>query len=248
MRYILTLAVILAGCTCAGEPSGKAWITSVPPGAAIFSVAGDVKTDTGKKTPALLYLPLGAQRVELVLAGYVPATVAVVVDGQAIAKPLTEQLVQAKVSVDVIFEDGDGFAVYCDGKPLKDAKGAAATTPCTVELPAGPHALTLAKDGFLDVAQKIEAKVGMDPLTIKTKPAKGTSTLPQSAPQPAPLRFADCVGKYTTSKFGPWTISLEGKTFVLKEPATSRQSVECLVTERTPLLTRSLIRARSCHG
>ena len=227
---LLSLAVILAGCTCAAEPQGKAWVASTPAGAAIFTVASDgAKADTGKKTPALLYMPLGDQRVELILAGYAPATMSFKVDGQAIRKPPSENLVQAKVAVDILFADGDGFAVYVDGKPVKDAKGEPATTPCTIDLSLGQHALVLAKDGYLDVAQKLDVK-DATAVEIKQKPSKGTSTLLGTIPTStagSTSSFSQMLGTWKSGK-DEFTLSLGSGQFVLTEGSGVYHSLKCV--------------------
>ena len=162
---------------------GKAFIKSEPAGAAIVLVNADGgKLDTGKVTPALVQLPVGKQSLELTLKGHKPATLAVEVDGKAIAKPDAATLEPLTVPVDVIFEDG--WTVFVDGKPAKASGAGKAETPCTVELPIGNHELGLAKDGFMDIKQRMTVAedgvkqpsgIAASSVEIKAKPVKGTS-------------------------------------------------------------------------
>ena len=146
MKLILFI-ILLATTLCVFGQDGKVFVKSDPAGASIFAVdASGAKTDTGKKTAALLELPVGRQTLELSLPGFKPASVAVDVDSKAISKPEAVVLEPVTVPVDVVFEEG--FAVFADGKPALGADGKQPTTPCTVMLTLGAHGLVLAKEGF----------------------------------------------------------------------------------------------------
>jgi len=176
---------------------GKAFIKSEPAGAAIILVTADGgKMDTGKVTPALVQLPVGKQTLELTLKGHKAATLAVEVDGRAIAKPEAPNIEPLAIPIDVIFEPG--WIVFVDGKPAKAVGADKAETPCTAELPLGKHEIGLAKEGFLDLRQQVEVLEGgiktgqatqITQMELKTRPMKGTSTLLNSI-QAVPLMAA----------------------------------------------------------
>jgi len=168
------------------EPTdGRVFVKSEPAGAAIILVTADGgKMDTGKVTPTLVQLPVGKQSLQLTLKGRKAATLAVEVDGKAIAKPDAATLEPLTVPVDIIFEDG--WTAFVDGKPAKAVGTGKAETPCTVELPLGKHELGLAKERFVDVRQTVEvAEDGVkatgglpaNSVEIKAKPLKGPGQL-----------------------------------------------------------------------
>ena len=178
MRY-LGLLSIFCGALFGGE-DGRAFIQSEPAGASIFLVAPEGKKDTGSKTPALVQLPKGKQTINLVAKGFKEATVNVEV-ADVIAKPEKVILSPIVVRIDMVFEEG--WQVFVDGKPAK------VETPCTVELPLGSREIGLAKDGFMDIKQRIT--VGEDgvkqpsgtvtSMEIKTRPSKGYGQLVAAA-------------------------------------------------------------------
>jgi len=175
---------------------GKVFVKSEPVGAAIVFITPDGgKLDTGKVTPALVQLPVGRQSLELTLKAHKTATLAVEVDGKAIAKPDVVKMEPLTVPVDIIFEDG--WTVFVDGKPAKGSGTGKVETPCTVELPLGRHDLGLAKDGFMDVRQQVEAVEGgvksaggmpTNSVEIKARPNKGKSIL-MTSPETSTLPF-----------------------------------------------------------
>ncbi|MCY3020285.1 MAG: PEGA domain-containing protein [Planctomycetota bacterium] len=198
---------------------GKAFIKSEPVGAAIVLVMPDGgKLDTGKVTPALIQLPVGRQSLELTLKGRKAATLAVEVDGKAIAKPEATTLEPLTVAVDVIFEDA--WTVFVDGKPARAVGTGKAETPCTVELPLGRHELGLAKDGFMDVRQQVEAVEGgvkaaggipKNSFEGRSRPNRGTSSLlasPQASVMSMNLLSTVNVEKDAIS--GTWAMSSSG--------------------------------------
>lgn len=186
---IATLLAIFCGSIFAGESAdGRAFIKSDPVGATIILVANGEKKDTGKVTPALIQLPIGKQSLELTLKGRKTATLAVEVDGKAIAKPETATLDPLTIPIDILFEDG--WQVFVDGKSTKAVGTGKPETPCTIELQFGVHEIGLGKDGFLDIKQRVDVIEGgiktgetvQAQIEIKTKPSKGTSMLTRSAP------------------------------------------------------------------
>lgn len=192
---------------------GRAFIKSEPAGAAIVLVNADGKIDTGKVTPSLVQLPVGRQTLELTLRGRKPTTLAVEVDGKAIAKPDIATLNPLTVPIDIVFEDG--WFVFVDGKRAKVA-GKKEETPCTAELPLGGHELGLAKEGFLDVKCRVtisesgaKQPSGMsNSIEIKDKPSRGVSMLTKTSTEEQVRNEAKekaeqekIVGKYRT--WGP---------------------------------------------
>jgi len=195
---------------------GKAFIKSEPPGAAIILVTADGgKLDTGKVTPALIQLPVGKQSLELTLKGRKPATLAVEVDGKAIAKPEAATLEPLTIPIDIVFEDG--WTVFVDGKPAKAVGTGKAETPCTAELPLGGHELGLGKEGFIDIKQRVDVVEGgvkrvgaliVNSVEIKSKPIAGSSALLKSVPKPVflcDLSEADVDVWGGLGKNGNWT-------------------------------------------
>jgi len=164
---------------------GKVFVKSEPAGAAILFITADGgKLDTGKVTPTLIQLPVGFQSVELTIKAYKSALLTVQVDGKSIAKPESVKLVALTVPLDVVFEEG--WSVFVNGAPARNVDGGKSETPCTIELPLGGHQIVLAKDGFIDISQRVEIKSLEDKVTLepRTKPSKGASNLLKTAKAP----------------------------------------------------------------
>ncbi|MCY3022861.1 MAG: PEGA domain-containing protein [Planctomycetota bacterium] len=162
---------------------GKAFIQSEPAEALIIFLDADGSKTAGKKTPALVQLPKGRQTVQLTLKGFKPATLCIDITDQ-IAKPEKVVLELPTVSVDVLFEDG--WTIFVDGKVAKVGDAKPAVTPGTVMLPLGRHDVGLAKNGFVDIRQRVEVtdagvRIGQEPpsttLQIKSAATKGVSQL-----------------------------------------------------------------------
>lgn len=194
----------------AAPTDGKVFLKSEPVGAEILLVTKDGgKLETGKVTPALVQLPIGFQTVELNLKAHKPSLLTFEVDGKGIAKPDIVKLEALTAPVDVLYEEG--WKVFVAGLPAKVVGTGGAETPCTIELPIGSHQITLAKDGFIDLIQRVEIKTFDVATTVepKQKPSKGKSQILGSTPaiptaaSTTPSVSAPAVT--TPKKFGPLT-------------------------------------------
>ena len=171
------------------QDTGKVYLKSDPAGANIFLGVKDgnavIPKDTGKKTPSLVEMPVGKQTVLLSLEGYDNVVVNVVAIQGVIAKPETAVLAKSARPVDVMFAE-DGWAVLVDGKPLLDAVGKPATTPCTVRMGIGKHDVSLAKDGFKDIPVQGEITDKTGSVEVKGKIEEGAGC--QGCPQDSSCR------------------------------------------------------------
>lgn len=130
---------------------GKAYITSVPVGASIIWISPEGNKDTGYKTPSLITLPKGSQKLELNLKGFKCFETSVEI-GQNIVKPDAYKLDPIGVLMDIVYDAG--WTVFVDGKMAKTI--GSEETPCSAEIPLGRHILALAKDGFNDIQFPVE--------------------------------------------------------------------------------------------
>jgi len=176
------ISLLLLACLAVlaeDEVMGKVYLKSDPAGAEIILGLRDghaiFRKDTGKKTPALVEMPVGtqgsghAQTVIFSLEGYDEAMIAVdVFPGGAIVKPATAILTKSGRPVDIMFAE-DGWAVSVDGKAAWDALGEPATTPCTVNLSIGKHEISLAKDGFKAISWKGDVTDKTGSIDVKGK-------------------------------------------------------------------------------
>lgn len=175
MRTAIMVSLLLACLFVSAQDNetGRVFVKSEPAGAAIFLGVKDengtaVPKDTGKKTNALIEMPVGKQVIILQLAGYEDAVVEVVVDPLAISKPDVVVMGKPTKSVDVLFAE-DGWAVSIDGRPALDAKGKPATIPCTIKMAIGKHGIVLTKDGFKDIPFGCDVTDKMDNIEVKGK-------------------------------------------------------------------------------
>ena len=192
---------------------GKAFVASDPPGASIILISGDGKQDLAKKTPSLIQIPQGRQTVELQLAGMKPASLNIEIDGKVIVKPAAVKLEPLTVTRDIVFEEG--WHVFIDGMPIKDAK-----TPCTIETPVGLHSIALAKDGFMDISQRVQIKEdGEKTLEINGRASKGTSKFLKAVQAMASFEAlkGEWLVKYNNGADRHFIIDTDGKTKELNE-------------------------------
>ncbi len=161
---------------------GKAFVKCEPVGAMIILITPDGGKMSLGKAPSIVPIPVGRQTLELVLEGFKPMRISVEIDGKTIAKPEISKLEPLTVLADIVFEDG--WMIFIDGRPAKDSSGKQPTTPCTIELTPGPHALALVKDGYMDIGQRIDVKE-QTAIEIKTKPSRGTSLLSRGGANPS---------------------------------------------------------------
>ena len=186
---------------------GKVFVQSEPPGAQVVLVTEEGKKDTGKRTPALVELPKGVQRVEFSLKGYQTGRITVQV-GDIIEKPEKIVLTMPTVAVDIVFEQG--WTVFVDGKIAKAVDKP--ETPCTVEVPLGVHEVGLAKEGFVDLAQRVTVSEngvkGGNKVEFAYKPANGASALFARLS----IREKDRIcGRYVTQEGGTIMFTANGK-------------------------------------
>ena len=138
---------------------GKVYLKSEPSDASIVFVTADgVRLDTGKKTPSLIQLPIGNQKLEFAQKGFNTAVLSVEVDGKTIAKPDAVKLEALTVPVDIVFLEG--WTVFVDKKRARTVGERRPETPCTIEMPLGSHEIGLAKDGYYDIAQRVDVVEG----------------------------------------------------------------------------------------
>ena len=166
---------IAAGPKAALKKAGKVFIKTDPPGADIYIAQSDTEAPMGKKTPALVDAPSGSQTFLLRLAGYSEKALNVEVT-DAILKPDLVTLERQTISTDIIFAE-EGWSVFIDKQPATDSAGKPATTPCTINLLSGKHELVLAKEGFVDIAQKIEVMEKKTSVKIEGRVTKGAGSL-----------------------------------------------------------------------
>lgn len=152
---------------------GKVFVQSDPLGATIILMLNGVRADTGKKTPALVQLPKGHQNLSLELPKMKPAELGVDVS-DSITKLAPVKLELIKVPVDVVFEEG--WLVFVDNKPCINDEAKQFTTPCTVGVPLGAHLISIAKDGFWDITQRVDVKSN-SAVDFKQRPSRGPSNL-----------------------------------------------------------------------
>lgn len=202
MKYAGIVALLLILSACHAE-DGRVYVKSDPAGAEINVLAGgdkEVYTSTDQKTPALITLPQGEQKVLLKLAGYKDTYLSIKVEGTAIIKPDPVKMDMAKVALDVLYSD-DGWSVMIDKKVVNDASGKPAVAPCTIPVTLGKHEITFSKSGYNDMTTQME--IGKDVVSAKLdvdkaglKPTKGKVDVKDktvSAPAPA----IKAVGKYS---------------------------------------------------
>lgn len=183
MKYLVP-ALCMLFCMAVFAEDGKVFLKSDPAGAEVFLVETDAEQkitmkSLDKKTATLLQLPQGKQKLLLKLVGYKDATVEVDVAGTAILKPDVIKLEKPTVDVDLIFEDG--WTVFIDKQSAKDKTGKLAVTPCTISLPCGTLDVTLSKNGFEDIKQKLTVDKSTA-ITIVGKPKKD----PKAPKEPEP--------------------------------------------------------------
>lgn len=152
----------------------KVLVQSEPAGAQIFLIGDGAKKDTGKKTPSVVLVPRGHQTIMLQMAGMNPATFELDVVENTVNKPDTIKLMPKTAKLDLSFEPG--WIVHIDGKMVRGADKKRVETPCIADVPLGAHELALAKNGFLDIVQRINLKDNMA-LEVKARPSAGTSKL-----------------------------------------------------------------------
>jgi hypothetical protein len=189
MKPILTCILFLSSIFLelpALAEDGKVFVQSEPAGATILLLENGEKKDLSKKSPTLLSLPLGKQTLSLELVGYIPANLEVEIDGKTILKPTVVKLERQTVLLDVVYEPD--WLVFIDGLPSKDAEGKQAKTPCSINGPLGNHDLALAKEGFIDIKQRIEVKEKAT-VEIKNKANKGASVLLAAVPRTEAWKF-----------------------------------------------------------
>lgn len=169
--------LLMLSCAALAE-DGKVFIKSDPAGAMVsLIIDNEGKPREFKelgKTGTLIQAPKGEQRFLLSLADYSPEIIKVTV-ADGIVKPDVVKLEKPKVSIDVVFDEG--WAVYIDKQPVKDKQGKPAVTPCTISLTIGTTEIGIAKEGFNDIVQKVEAAAKVSSVELKGKPVKGTSKL-----------------------------------------------------------------------
>lgn len=183
MRYGLLLGLFMPLSLLAGD--ARVFVKSDPSGAEVFlkKVEGEGEgakvsySPLNKKTPALIPLAISDQPYLLVLrmANYKDHEMKVLVSKTGILKPDPAKLLRTTRQVDVLYEHGDGWQVFIDGKPVKDTDGKPAKTPCTIELPSGAKQISLAKKGFND--QSVRQQKDQKQITFARKVWKGNSKL-----------------------------------------------------------------------
>lgn len=163
------------------EPKdGKLYVQSEPAGADIIVEQDGEWRSTGKATPALINPAQGKVMIVLRKQGFKDAQLEVEV-GDSIVRSNKVALEQASKRVDILFEHGDDWQVFVDGKPVSDVNGKVARTPCTIELPAGAKLVQIAKEGFLDIDAPADRPVfNRRPWNGKSKLLEGSPSVAQS--------------------------------------------------------------------
>ena len=154
---------------------GKLLLQSDPPGAIILVERDGQAVDTACRTPFLVRVPRGMVTFILRKTGFEDLRGSVEV-GEGICKPDPIRLHRPLVDVDVLFAE-PGWAVFVDGQRAKDKNGKEAEAPCTVRVEAGRRELTLAKDGFRDVAARIIIEEGKGQVEVKGRATIGKSMM-----------------------------------------------------------------------
>ena len=185
---------------------GKAYVQSDPPGAELLLVDADGKRDLGKKTPTLIQIPKGHQTISIEVKGMKTATLQIEIDDKNITKPPVVKLEPVTVQIEIIFEPD--WIVFIDGKKAKDVAGKYPTTPCKVEAPPGMHTITVAKEGFGDISQKVDLQESAS-IEIKNKGSKGSSMLLRNG---SPINLLPLIDLAADSVLGIWR--LEGNALI----------------------------------
>lgn len=207
MKTASIVLFLLLSAACVAAEDGRVYVKSDPAGAEICVFKGDDKdlyTSTNQKTPALITVAQGDQKLLLKLAGYKDTYLTVKVDGAAIIKPDPVKLALAKVALDILYSD-EGWSVLIDKKAVNDASGKPAIAPCTIPVPQGHHEVTLAKEGYNDMSTQVVVggDLAVDIDKVGLKPSKGKSaSVPAKAVEEKPeiAKFvAGCKFKMTPS-------------------------------------------------
>lgn len=177
-RLLLAWAIFAPAFLHSAE--GRVYVASEPEGASIFVVkiegGNTVEHPTQATTPGMVPLEIRVEPYELILRkeGFKEKRFSVQVDKASIIKPAAQKMDPATRSVDILYAE-PGWQVFVDGKPVNDAEGNVAKTPCTIQLPDGAKEVQLAKEGFQDLSVKSGAPGAV--LEFKGKPWKGQSKL-----------------------------------------------------------------------
>ena len=174
MRVFICVTILLTTFIACAE-DGKIFVKSEPVGAEIFWVKNTENASSSEskgKTPALVTLPIGEQKILLKLQGYTTKSILVTV-GKTITKPDVITLEKRTVNMDVVFEEG--WKVLIDKMQITDVEGKPSLTPCTIAIPLGKHEITFAHDGWVDMIKQIEATENGGTVVEERKPAKGAS-------------------------------------------------------------------------
>jgi hypothetical protein len=169
-----TLMLLLCLSAWGGE-EGKVYVQSVPSGAEIFLNGDEEPKALNAKTPGMVKLPYGPAVLVLRKEGFADAKIQVV-SGAAISKSEVVKLQLPQVEVDVLSAE-PGWRLFRGGQPLKDKAGKTAVTPCTILLPKGRSTLGLAKEGFVDITERVTVDEKTEMFEVKAKPRKGRSRL-----------------------------------------------------------------------
>lgn len=126
-------------------------VTSYPPGAAIY--VGNRKDGVKGRTPFQLKLPLGKQRITLVLAGFIPdsRTVDVRLDRRNLLDVQLQRKSSIKVDTDI-----PGARVFIDSDTLKESYRA----PHLFEVDPGKHLVHVALEDYQRVRREVEVMAG----------------------------------------------------------------------------------------
>jgi hypothetical protein len=158
------------------EPrDGKLYVQSEPAGATILVEVEQELRDTGKKTPAMVNPAKGKALVVVRMDKYHDGRAEAEI-GEGIAKTGIIKMDAEKINVDILFIE-DGWRVYVDGNPTNDMGGKNALTPCTISMSLGEREITLSKNGFVDITQKIIISKNMYEITGKITKSKQKPTI-----------------------------------------------------------------------
>lgn len=153
-------------------------VTTEPPGATIYLGRRDLgSVGTG---PARLGLKPGTYTVLAELEGYEPATSAALDVAAGSRTPVHLVLKRIVGRVDV--RGAEGFAVRVDDQ----AAPPSCTSPCTVELPPGPHVLYFGREGFALAPRQVTVAAGRT-ATVDVVAVALTGSILVSAEEPSAL-------------------------------------------------------------
>jgi len=217
--YSVATSIVLFNLLANGEDHGKVYLKSEPSGAEVFQAVKDGDKEVLQslgKTPVLVNVSLGRQKLVFKAAGYEDATLELNIVNTEIQKPDSIRLQPTLYNLDVIFEEGWG--IYVNKQTyIKENKPVA--TPATIRIPAGRHEIGLAKQDYRDILISVDVAKN-ETLEVKDKPTKGVSNLiskstkkidhsaePSKKPDPSTTLFnSEQSLKFLKLNGGEWSI------------------------------------------